>query len=73
MNTRRHPVVRFAASALIAAAVTLGAHAFVPAVYGCGTAQNGNCTSTTAAQTSGVWELLSRVQLLFETADVLLP
>jgi hypothetical protein len=72
MNTRRHPVVRFAASAVIAAALTLGAHAFVPSAYGCGTQGGGNCRSTTTTQT-GVWDFLSRVQLLIEAAEVLLP
>jgi len=72
MNTRRLSVVRFAASAIIAAAITLGAHAFVPAAYGCGTQQGGNCRSATTSQT-GVLDFLSRVQVMLDAAEVLLP
>ena len=44
MKTRRSAAVRIAASAMIAAAVTLGAQAFVPTAFGCGTqAGNGSC------------------------------
>ena len=72
MFTRRHTVVRFAASALIAAAITLGAHAFVPAAYGCGTVANGNCRTTTE-QTNDAWSFLNQARLIVDALEVLLP
>src|SRR4051794_38918276 len=72
MNTRRHNVVRFAASAIVAAAITLGAHAFVPAAYGCGSAGAGNCRTTTE-QTNDAWSFLNQARLIVDALDVLLP
>ena len=72
MNTRRRPVVRFAASALVAAALTLGAHAFVPAVYGCGSAGAGNCRTTTD-QSVDTLSLLTQARLFIDAFDALLP
>ena len=72
MNTRRHTVVRFAASALIAAAITLGAHAFVPAAYGCGNLGGGNCRATTE-ESNDTMSFLTQARLLIDALDVLLP
>jgi hypothetical protein len=72
MNTRRPSVVRFAASAVIAAALTLGAHAFVPAAYGCGNLAGGNCRETTA-QAGEALSLLTQARLFIDAFDALLP
>jgi hypothetical protein len=70
MTIRRSAAVRFATSAMLAAAVTLGAHAFVPTAFGC--AQTGASTCKQAHSGTGSISY-SDLRLLVSVLDVLLP
>jgi hypothetical protein len=70
MKSRRSAAVRLAASAMLAAVVTLGAHAFVPTAFGCGQTGMGNCKE---AQTETTAISYLDVRLLVSVLDALLP
>lgn len=70
MKTRRSAAVRIAASAMLVAAVTLGAHAFVPTALACGQTGGGNCKH---AQTETNPVSYLNVRLLVSVLDALLP
>jgi hypothetical protein len=72
MNSRRSRLVRFAASMLLTAAVTLGAHAFVPSAFGCGSASVGNCREASGA-TGQTFALIDQVRLVVDLLNVCFP
>ena len=72
MSTRRSSIVRLTASALLSAAVALGAHAFVPTAFGCGLAGTGNCRETSGGTTS--FEVsLEEIRVAVELVSLYIP
>ena len=70
MKTRRSAAVRLAASAMLAAAVTLGANAFVPTAFGCSQVGGSNCRQVQSGTTSLTY---LNLRLLMTVVDSLLP
>ena len=70
MKTRRSAAVRLAASAMLAAAVTLGAQAFVPTAFGCAQHGAGTCKQ---AQTGTDSMVYLNIRLILSVIDALLP
>jgi hypothetical protein len=73
MKVQSSAIVRTVASATLVAALTLGAHAFVPTAFGCGAQQGGIGCKQASTDTTPVAGLLADVRLLVDLFDLFLP
>jgi hypothetical protein len=70
MNTRRPAIVRIAASTLLAATVTLGAHGFVPSAFaGQGAGADCKASETTSTMTT----VLQGLRYVIDVVGVVIP
>ena len=73
MKSRRSVAVRLAASAALAAVVTLGTHAFVPAAFGCSQTGGSTCREAQPKAALTISTRYFEVRMLLTAIDFLLP
>jgi hypothetical protein len=73
MKVQSSAIVRTVASATLVAALTLGAHAFVPAAFGCSAQSGGASCKKASTDSTPVVGWLSDVRLLVNLFDLFLP
>jgi hypothetical protein len=73
MTTPKPTAVRLAASVALASIFSLGAHAFVPTAFGCGTAGGSDCRTGTTGATNTRISLIDQFRILIDVGRVILP